>query len=168
MKSISALASFSTSSLRLGNYFNARIIFCSLANATELRYNIRVRQTKISAELNKILASSAKPLTVLGILALLKKIGLRPNKTTIYRQIEKMAERGELEKVQLENRGTGYELKRGHHHHLVCNNCEKVEDVVLKNEPLLEEKIMNQTNGFKIMNHTLEFYGLCRSCVVSK
>ncbi len=127
-----------------------------------------MRQTKVSAELNKIFAVSAKPVTVPDILSLLKRVGLRPNKTTIYRQLEKMAAKGGLEQVRIENRGAGYELKRGHHHHLVCNNCEKIEDVVLKDEPSLEEKIINQSKGFKVMNHTLEFYGLCRSCVTTK
>lgn len=126
-----------------------------------------MRQTKISSELREIFSRQTKPVTVADILLLVGP-GLKPNKTTIYRQVEKMAKNGELERVQLENRGAGYELKREHHHHLVCNNCEKVEDVVLENEPPFEGKMTSGSRGFKIMSHTLEFYGLCRSCAISK
>jgi Fe2+ or Zn2+ uptake regulation protein len=57
-----------------------------------------------------------------------------------------------------------YEIidKNNHHHHLVCNNCKTIEDVVLKENQLLEA--ITTKSKFKIDSHNLEFYGLCQNC----
>jgi len=55
-------------------------------------------------------------------------------------------------------------MPEDHHHHLICLECDKVEDVELANDLNEIEKRILQKNGFKIINHTLEFYGLCKQC----
>ncbi len=88
---------------------------------------------------------------------------MRPNKTTVYRQLEKMAKNKELDHVHFEKRGLGYEKAREHHHHLICENCEEVEDVVIKNESRILNKLFSR-KGFQAKEHHLEVFGLCANC----
>ena len=49
------------------------------------------------------------------------------------------------------------------HHHLICNICNaviEVEDDLLEQ---LEEKIKKQYK-FKILDHSVKFYGICEEC----
>ncbi len=58
-----------------------------------------------------------------------------------------------------------YELSdRIHHHHLVCLNCNQVQDVELKQELDDEEKRISRKTKFQIIRHSLEFFGLCVNC----
>jgi Fur family ferric uptake transcriptional regulator len=50
------------------------------------------------------------------------------------------------------------------HHHLVCNNCGKVIEVEADLLDDLEHLIENK-HSFKIMDHSVKFYGLCSECV---
>ena len=58
-----------------------------------------------------------------------------------------------------------YELESlDHHHHIICIDCDKVEDIVLeKYLDSQEQKIMRQKK-FKTISHSLEFFGLCAEC----
>jgi Fur family ferric uptake transcriptional regulator len=52
----------------------------------------------------------------------------------------------------------------GHrHHHLVCNECK---DVIEVQDDLLEELEVEveRSYGFKILDHSVKFFGLCRKC----
>jgi Fur family ferric uptake transcriptional regulator len=50
-----------------------------------------------------------------------------------------------------------------HHHHLICNGCGTVVD--FSGYDLSElESILSRENEFRIDDHLLEFFGLCRAC----
>ena len=58
-----------------------------------------------------------------------------------------------------------YELEDfKHHHHLICLKCRKVDDIELKTDLEKEEKRFLKENGFKVVNHSLEFFGYCQNC----
>ncbi|OGE83873.1 MAG: hypothetical protein A3B23_01310 [Candidatus Colwellbacteria bacterium RIFCSPLOWO2_01_FULL_48_10] len=122
-----------------------------------------MKNTKFTQELRGIFAASAKPLTVADILGILRLKKLRPNKTTIYRQLEKMTRAKDLEHVHFESRGLGYEKAREHHHHLICNSCEKIEDLVIKDEQKMFDRLLGRKE-FKAQEHHLEIFGLCMAC----
>ncbi len=144
-----------------------------MTTATKLRYD-SVMQDKIVDDLKKsglkitsvrkqiigMLQSSTKPLTPTEFLSKIKA-----NKTTIYREIDTLLNAGYLNEVNFGDRNKRYELSSlGHHHHLVCVNCHEVEDVVLKEALLNEEKFISSVNKFKILKHNLEFFGYCHNC----
>jgi hypothetical protein len=58
-------------------------------------------------------------------------------------------------------------LQEGHHHHVICSKCRKVQDVVLKVDLDAEEHKIQKDTGFKIQSHSLEFFGLCTDCQTS-
>ena len=89
---------------------------------------------------------------------------LKVNKTTVYRQIEKLLQQNLIIEVEFGDGKKRYELKNEnhHHHHLICNKCGKLEDIKL-NEDIILSEISKKTN-FKIESHSLEFFGLCVNC----
>ncbi len=124
------------------------------------------RSTPVYKALINIFESHSEPVSNKEVIRLLKKSGLSPNRTTIYRQIEKLTNEGIIRRVRIDEKSSSYEKAASHHHHVICKSCDKVEDVTLKEDPFLEKEAVSQAKGFKILNHSLEFYGICRTCLV--
>jgi Fe2+ or Zn2+ uptake regulation protein len=88
---------------------------------------------------------------------------LKVNKTTVYRQIDKLINENKITEVELGDGKKRYELKSlDHHHHLVCKKCGKLEDIELNENDLLKE-VAKRTN-FVVDSHSLEFFGHCYNC----
>ncbi len=88
---------------------------------------------------------------------------LKVNKTTVYRQLDKLLDEDKILEVELGDGKKRYEIKsRGHHHHIVCKKCGLIEDLEL-DEKMLISRLSKKTN-FKIESHNLEFFGLCINC----
>ena len=86
---------------------------------------------------------------------------------TVYRNLNLLTELGLVLEVQTRSReGCVYELATaGHHHHLVCLECGKTACLpYCPIEPKDIDRAEKTGNGFKIVNHSLDFYGYCRSC----
>lgn len=114
-----------------------------------------------------IVESERKHLTAEEIYDLVKvgcpEIGL----ATVYRTILLLEEMGVIYKLDLNDGCSRYELANENethrHHHLVCNKCGKVSEV---EDDLLEE-LENEVEvkyGFKIEDHSVKFFGVCREC----
>jgi Fur family ferric uptake transcriptional regulator len=123
------------------------------------------RNTKARIALLNILRKIRLPLTEPDIRAHLAKEGIRPNKTTIYRELAKLGEHGFVREVDFGDGKKRFESEDGdHHHHLVCKGCEKVEDFSIENELTRLMQKIGGKNKFKIVDHSLEFFGFCRDC----
>ena len=98
---------------------------------------------------------------------------LRQNKSeiglaTVYRSLELLSDLGILQKMEFGDGCSRYEVNttdplEHHHHHLICTKCGKVtefEDDLLEN---LEADIHTKM-GFKVENHQVKFYGICKEC----
>ncbi|MCH3958460.1 MAG: transcriptional repressor [Selenomonas sp.] len=87
---------------------------------------------------------------------------------TVYRSLELLSELGILQKVEFGDGCSRYEVNttdpsEHHHHHLICTKCGKVtefEDDLLEN---LETDIHDKL-GFRVENHQVKFYGVCKEC----
>jgi Fur family ferric uptake transcriptional regulator len=121
------------------------------------------RLTKIRKEIIRILFESACLLSGGDILAKLKKIEIRPNRSTMYRELVFLTQNN----IAVKNRIAGvdyFEIPKDHHHHLVCISCRAIQKVDIGNHLEKHEKQLSRENQFKIINHSLEFYGYCRNC----
>lgn len=90
-----------------------------------------------------------------------RKVGL----TTVYRNLQAMAERGELDVVR---RGDGEAIYRqcetgDHHHHLVCRNCGFSVEVENDDLERWTQKAARR-HRFTQITHDLEIFGLCERC----
>lgn len=94
--------------------------------------------------------------------------------TTVYRTLELLVEMGLVYKLQFGDGRARFELvhspqKPGHHHHLICLHCKRIidyNDFISEELQLLEkvEKSLAEKYHFKILNHRMEFYGICEDC----
>ena len=122
------------------------------------------RITKVRKEVVRIFSQTSMPLSANKMEEMLFKSGLSVNKTTIYRELQFLLTKGYLVKVYLHPKEVSYESSElKHHHHLVCDGCEEVDNVTNCLATDLEEDTYKK-KGFKIKRHTLEFYGTCSSC----
>jgi Fur family ferric uptake transcriptional regulator len=123
------------------------------------------KMTAIRRAIVEVLAERGTPATVQDLLALLGDRGLRPNKTTVYRELAFLKKKGSVDEVTLGDRAKRYELRVGdHHHHLVCTVCGRVADVHLDGDLDATEKKLSVRTGFVVLSHALEFFGLCSKC----
>lgn len=113
-----------------------------------------------------VVLASAAPVSAQGVSAALRKRGVSANVTTVYRELEFLRERGICMSVTLQDGVRRYESAAlGHHHHLVCLECDAIQDVELPHDELhAAEKRIEKTHGFTVRQHALEFYGRCKNC----
>jgi Fe2+ or Zn2+ uptake regulation protein len=91
--------------------------------------------------------------------------------SSIYRNLAVLEQAGAVRRVITEDEFARFELTEaltGHHHHLVCSNCGKVEDVTV---PADLEASMDRTidrvarrSGFAQVSHRLDLIGTCDAC----
>lgn len=98
---------------------------------------------------------------------------LRDNKSeiglaTVYRSLELLSELGILQKMEFGDGCSRYEVNTTdpsshHHHHLICTKCGRVFEF---EDDLLDdlEKDIAEKSGFKIEDHQVKFFGICKEC----
>ena len=95
----------------------------------------------------------------------LRTKGLRVGLTTVYRNLQMMAEVDEVDVVRREDGESIFRLCAAdhHHHHLVCRSCGFT--VELANDELETwAKSLAKKHRFSDVTHDLELFGVCRSC----
>jgi Fe2+ or Zn2+ uptake regulation protein len=110
----------------------------------------------------QIIEKAERPVSVSDIRA-----DLAVNKTTVYRNIEKLLLQNKIKEVNILPHITHYEsADLPHHHHLTCRDCGEVREIETReledSMQKLEKKMMRI--GFAVEQHNLEFYGLCQDC----
>ena len=123
------------------------------------------RITAVRREMVKMLVNAKAPLAASDILKDLQKEKLKANKTTVYRELEFLVEQNIAQEVEFGDKKKRYEISDKHHHHVVCVECKNVEDVDLQADLDGVEKKIAKQKGYKIINHSLEFFGLCAKCL---
>lgn len=103
------------------------------------------------------------PVDAKDILDFLRSKNLKTNKTTVYRIIDYLYQNGLLEKIEFGDGKFRYEMKKGDHHHLICDKCDRIEDITDNFIESFEEEILNK-RGFQVKKHSLEFFGICKNC----
>ena len=123
------------------------------------------RSTKTRQALIKALSKANSPLSALELQELLMKAGLKPHKTTVYRELESLQSEDFINAIKLGGNSFKYELKSPEHcHHLVCTKCRKIDRIAISHNLGHEEKAIKKAKNFKVTSHVLEFYGLCSHC----
>ena len=120
----------------------------------------RAREAVIS-----IIFEANFPLDAPTIISKLNSKNIKVNKTTVYRELDFLLKNGLLKLVFLKPSIVHYESALlPHHHHLVCTNCDSIEEVdcVIDEDKLLKKV---EKKGFNLKNHKFEMYGVCASCI---
>lgn len=123
------------------------------------------RLTNIRKKIIEMLAGTNVPLSIQDFIEKLERQGLTANKTTIYREIGFLMKNEIVTEIDFGDRRKRYESAHvEHHHHLVCLKCSRVQDITLNNDLKKEEQRLSKQNNFKIIKHSLEFFGFCEKC----
>ena len=90
-----------------------------------------------------------------------QKVGL----TTVYRTLQTLTEVGAVDALNSDTGETLYRhcLTDRHHHHLVCTNCGRSEEI--DGGPVEQwAKETAAKYGFELSGHDAEIFGVCRNC----
>jgi Fur family ferric uptake transcriptional regulator len=85
-------------------------------------------------------------------------------RATVFRTLRLMTEMGIVCRVIMEDGSMRYLVsQRGHHHHMVCSVCGKVQDL---DAGAIEDLIrdLSAAAGYDVEGHWLELYGRCSEC----
>tara|TARA_B100001113_G_C20966440_1_gene559782 strand:+ start:489 stop:881 length:393 start_codon:yes stop_codon:yes gene_type:complete len=124
------------------------------------------RKTIIKSSLLNILKQTKAPISVPQILQQLAKKKLNPNKTTIYRILEKLVKNQEVSEISVKNKPNYYELFKQECHHFICNHCDVVrcfDDIKLDKTQFNFNRLLSHSS-VQIQSHEFNVYGICESC----
>ncbi len=83
---------------------------------------------------------------------------------TVYRVLMQFATAGILKRQQFESNVAVFELNEGgHHDHLVCTSCGKMEEFMDADIERRQEEVA-RARGFVLQEHSLSLYGTCAAC----
>lgn len=126
---------------------------------------IMSRKTQIREVIHAFLSCCELPFSAQDCLKACNAQGLNPNKTTIYRELHRLACEGSLVEMAMEGGVRRYELaSKAHGHCLVCEGCGDVKRVELPDDLRAREREIESKTNFQIIRHDLTFYGRCRKC----
>lgn len=121
--------------------------------------------TKIRSGIVERFMNSKVPLSANDLIEYFHTQEIKVNKTTIYRELTFLLSENFIKEIEFGEGQKRYELEDfKHHHHLICLNCRKVQDIELKTDLEKEESRFLKQNQFKVINHSLEFFGYCKDC----
>ena len=85
---------------------------------------------------------------------------------TVYRNLEKMAELGLIQKIEAAGSQMRFDGNPEFHYHIRCIHCGKVDDLSIEPIEAIEEltKAKGEINGYKLLSYKLEFIGICPKC----
>lgn len=130
---------------------------------TKLR-NQGFRLTPQRLAVLKILASSEEHLSVEKIYERVKADFPVTSLATIYKTVAVLKKIGEVMELGFVDHSNRYDGTRPYPHpHLICTKCKKIVDPDLPALSELPHELAKKT-GYHIVNHRLDFFGLCPDC----
>ena len=125
------------------------------------------RYTPVRRALVTTLADAGRPLSVPEILAANEALP----QSSAYRNVTALIEAGVVRRVTGVDDHGRFELSEdlaGHHHHLACARCGKVEDVVPSRrlERAMDEaaRLIAEEQGYVVIGHQFDLVGTCPAC----
>jgi len=122
------------------------------------------RMTRVRKAMLEVFRSAKNPMTASDIVEALAKRRISADRTTIYRELAFLIEAEIIREVRITGRGRSFEFSGGHRHHLVCLRCDQVKSISFEDHLAGEEARLLQDERFRVLDHSLEFYGYCDTC----
>ena len=125
------------------------------------------RYTTGRRRLIEALAAAERPVTIPELLGGRRDLP----QSSAYRNLQILEQVGVVHRIVTTDEHARFELAAelaGHHHHLICTTCGKVDDFTAS--PQLERTIDNALTkvaegaGFSLSSHRLDLVGVCADC----
>ncbi len=138
----------------------------SKINFTEILHVVGEKSTKARVDVLRVLSREQYPLSI-------KELSLRvqaPNQSTLYRTLTTLVAKKLVREIMLDKTTARYEIGFGreHHHHIVCTSCGFMEDIHSCTKDDNQRVQKNSKKFAEVSGHSLEFFGICKSCVKNK
>ena len=127
--------------------------------------NKQQRSTKQRAAIKEALEAAAGFRSAQELHDDLRAQGRRVGLTTVYRNLQALAQAGQVDVLRA---GDGEVIYRRcesgeHHHHLVCTECGTSVEVASDEIERWADRVA-QSHGFTPVEHTVEVFGVCATC----
>ena len=80
---------------------------------------------------------------------------------TVYNTLEALKQRGHLRELTIDPSKKRFDPNPRPHHHLMCVTCKRTVDIHHEIKLPLSK---DESDGFDIIGHHIEFYGICSKC----
>lgn len=143
---------------------------CSM-DATIFKERLKEKGCKLTLQrrtvLDVLIENGEEHLSTEEIYSRVKKKFPEIGLATVYRTVQLFEEMGIVDRLNFDDGCSRFELASEdtvhHHHHLICEACNRVYEV--ENDLLEEiESEIERKYKFKIHDHNLMFYGICDEC----
>jgi Fur family peroxide stress response transcriptional regulator len=110
----------------------------------------------------KALLNSASHMTAEEIHQQIRKSFPMISLGTVYKNLEKLHEKGVIQRVRPFWDAARYEIAAGPHHHIVCVKCQAIVDI---RDPIAESGLsLPEGHGYQIFGHDILVQGRCPGC----
>lgn len=82
---------------------------------------------------------------------------------TVYRNLQRLVQEGMIQMLFLGERVARYDPTLGEHDHFICQQCGRVEDVLVDRD-LQVDFAQLVKEGFTVTAHSLAIHGVCQRC----
>lgn len=123
------------------------------------------RFTKARKAILDLVLTASEPVSARELAEALAEIKVPVNKATLYRELAFLKGEKVIRELSLDDKVRRYEAMSDHRHcHAVCVKCRKVECVELEGEAILAERKAGAGKRFKVLDFSMEVFGLCSDC----
>jgi len=112
----------------------------------------------------QVLKRTRRYLSAAEVYALLRRGRAKVSLSTVYRTLGLLESKGELSsRVDEQGEATYVICAPTHHHHAICRDCGKVEEVACDAMERFAQALKTY-HGFELADHAMEFSGRCAQC----
>ncbi len=124
-----------------------------------------LRRSDQRQQILDVFLKTERHLTAEDLYNIVKKKNPSIGYATIYRSLKLFSEAGLCRELQVDDGTTRYEhlYNHRHHDHLICTKCGKFVEIESPEIEALQDQLAKK-NGFELIKHRLELYGLCGVC----
>jgi Fur family ferric uptake transcriptional regulator len=136
-----------------------------MSSGTEQRPVTGVRSTRQRSAIAELLSGSDEFRSAQDLHDQLKASGQSIGLTTVYRNLQALADAGQVDVLRTDSGESVYRhcSSGHHHHHLVCRQCGTTVEVQADTVEQWAAEVAN-AHGFSDISHTVEVFGLCGAC----
>jgi Fur family ferric uptake transcriptional regulator len=126
------------------------------------------RSTRQGSAVRDALGAAPGFCSAQDVYATLRAAGSSVGLSTVYRHLQGLVDDGLVDVIHTPDGETTYRYcgaagGQRHHHHLVCRQCGRTEEIEGRAVEKWAESVA-QAHGYTAVDHTVELFGLCATC----
>jgi len=122
-----------------------------------------VRYSKQRQAILRVLKSTTSHPTADRIYKRVRKKQPRISLGTVYRNLRLLTQAGRIAELDFVGAPSRFDANTQPHSHFICKQCGRIFDVAEPIHKGIDKRVARKT-GFEVLNHQLEFSGLCKDC----